>query len=87
MRVGMCQPRVSVPVENEVRLGGSNGVLVLVVLAVIVEVFVFQPLMDVLVFMINGDLYLQISRISRTGCPSISTLRPCIGDVPTAKIR
>jgi E1-E2 ATPase len=44
--VGMCQPRVSVPMGMRF----AWRVLVLVVLVVVVEMFVFQRLMDVLVF-------------------------------------
>ena len=57
MRVGMSQPRVSVPMGMRFARGGRRGrVLVLVVLVVVVEMFVFQRLMDVLVFVSLGDV-------------------------------
>ena len=56
MRVDMCQPRVSVPMGMRFGLRIAWRVLVLVVLVVVVEMFVFQRLMDVLVFVSLRDV-------------------------------
>jgi hypothetical protein len=56
MRVGMSQPRVSVPMGMRFARRIAWRVLVLVVLVVVVEMFVFQRLMDVLVFVSLGDV-------------------------------
>jgi hypothetical protein len=56
MRVGMCQPRVSVPMGMRFARRIAWRVLVLVVLVVVVEMFVFQRLMNVLVFVSLGDV-------------------------------
>ena len=55
MRVGMCQPLVSVAMGMRFARRIAWRVLVLVVL-VVVEMFVFQRLMDVLVFVSLGDV-------------------------------
>jgi hypothetical protein len=56
MRVGMFQPRVSVAMGVRFARRIAWRVLVLVVLVVVVEMFVFQRLMDVLVFVSLGDV-------------------------------
>ena len=56
MRVGMCQPLVSVAMGMRFARRIAWRVLVLVVLVVVVEMFVFQRLMDVLVFVSLGDV-------------------------------
>ena len=56
MRVGMSQPRVSVPVGMRFARRIAWRVLVPVVLVVVVEMFVFQRLMDVLVFVSLSDM-------------------------------
>jgi hypothetical protein len=56
MRVGMSQPRVLVPMGMRFARRIAWRVFVLVVLVVVVEMFVFQRLMDVLVFVSLGDV-------------------------------
>ena len=56
MRVGMSQLRVSVPMGMRFARRIAWRVLVLVVLVVVMEMFVFQWLMDVLVFVSLGDV-------------------------------
>ena len=56
MWVGMSQPRVSVPMGMRFARRIAWRVLVLVVLVVVVEMFAFQRLMDVLVFVSLGDV-------------------------------
>ena len=56
MRVGMSQPRVSVPMGMRHGRRIARRVLMLVVLVVVVEMCVFQRLMDVLMFVSLGDV-------------------------------
>ena len=56
MWLGMSQPRVSVPMGMRFARRIAWRVLVLVVLVVVVEMFAFQRLMDVLVFVSLGDV-------------------------------
>jgi hypothetical protein len=56
MRVGMCKPRVSVAMGMRFARRIAWRVLVLVVLVVVMEMFVFQRLMNVLVFVSLGDV-------------------------------
>jgi hypothetical protein len=56
MRVGMSQPGVLVPMGMRFARRIAWRVFVLVVLVVVVEMFVFQRLMDVLVFVSLGDV-------------------------------
>jgi hypothetical protein len=56
MWVGMSQPRVSVAMGMRFARRIAWRVLVLVVLVVVVEMCVFQRLMDVLVFVSLGDV-------------------------------
>ena len=56
VRVGMSQPRVSVPMGMRFTRRIARRVLVLVVLVMVMEMFVLQRLMNMQVFVSFGDV-------------------------------
>ena len=77
MRVDMCQPRVSVPMGMRFGLTIAWRVLVLVVLVVVVEMFVFQRLMDVLVFVSLRDVQPDAEEHENAAAQNAQSRRPC----------
>jgi hypothetical protein len=81
MRVGMFQPRVSVAMGVRFARRIAWRVLVLVVLVVVVAMFVFQRLMDVLVFVSLGDVQPDADEHENARSAERQSRRPC----PVAK--